>query len=943
MSGGKCSEGGRMPGFKNSFDALSFFQTKSGRVSCFDIVKLAHAGFENIHQMPFSIKILLENMTRNEDGETITAAHIENLARWTPGRTQSYEVPFMPARILLQDFTGVPAIADIAAMRDAARRLYGDALKVKLKIPADLVIDHSVQVDCFASKDALRRNMEKEFARNAERYRFLRWGHGSFENLKVVPPGTGIVHQVNLEYLAQIVFTQIMDSGPLAFPDTLVGLDSHTTMINGAGVLGWGVGGIEAEAVMLGRPYYLLSPEVVGLKLTGAIPEGATATDLVLTLTELLRKKGVVGKFVEFFGPGLSCLRLEDRATIANMAPEYGATMGFFPVDDETLKYLKITGRSADHMDVIERYLKAQGLFRTDDTPDPAYSETVIFDMADVRPCVAGPSRPQERILLSRMPASFMESTKDACEIGQNILENVLGEQQYWEDEGGSFTGPAGSDSDAVECTLPESSRGVVVRLINGKEFKLFHGSVIIAAIASCTNTSNPFVMIQAGLLAQKAVLRGLTSKPWVKTSLTPGSRVVTDYLAASGLLPWLEKLGFHPAAYGCATCIGNSGPIEEPIARAVLVNNLVAASVLSGNRNFGGRISPVTASNYLASPPLVVAYALAGNVGIDFDHEPLGYDTAGKPVFLADIWPSSEEVRQVVRAHILPDMFALAYRDAFQGPDLWQSLDVPRGALFSWNDGSTYIKSPPFFDLVVEEIPALNDIRGARVLALLGHSVTTDHISPAGAIPKDSPAGRYLMDKGVLPEDFNSFGSRRGNHDVMMRGTFGSIRLRNRLVPEITGGFTRYFPDGEMMSIYDAAMKYKRSDMPLIVIAGKDYGTGSSRDWAAKGVHLLGVRAVIAESFERIHRSNLICMGVLPLQFTPGENQETLNLDGTEIFDIAGIEKDFEPGKELLVRADKPDGKTIAFSAIARIDAPVELTYYQHGGILPYVLRNLK
>ncbi len=932
-----------MSSFKNSFGALSVLQTRSGPVSFFDISKPACAGFENIHRLPVSIRILLENLMRNEDGEAIAEDHIENLARWTPGRLQNHEVPFMPARILLQDFTGVPAIADIAAMRDAARRLYGDPLKVKLKIPADLVIDHSVQVDYCASKDALRHNMEKEFARNAERYAFLRWGGGSFENLRVVPPGMGIVHQVNLEYLAEIVFSKITEGGILAFPDTLVGLDSHTTMINGTGVLGWGVGGIEAEAVMLGRPYYLLSPEVVGLKLTGAMPEGATATDLVLTLTELLRKKGVVGKFVEFFGSGLSCLRLEDRATIANMAPEYGATMGFFPVDDETLNYLRITGRSPAKIDLIERYLKAQGLFRTAGTPDPEYSDTLEFDMGEVRPCLAGPSRPQERILLSRMPAAFMESTKDACEIGQSVSGNILGEQQHWENEGGSFTGPTGSDSDAAECTLPESTRGVVVRLINGKEFKLFHGSVIIAAIASCTNTSNPFVMIQAGLLAQKAVSRGLKTKPWVKTSLTPGSRVVTDYLSASGLLPWLEKLGFHPAAYGCATCIGNSGPIEEPIARAVLENNLVAASVLSGNRNFGGRISPVTASNYLASPPLVVAYALAGNVGIDFDREPLGYDVAGKPVFLSDIWPSSEEVRQVVCAHILPDMFARAYRDAFQGPDLWQSLDVPRGALFSWNDASSYIKSPPFFDLVAEKIPAVPDIRGARVLALLAHAVTTDHISPAGAIPKESPAGRYLIDRGVAPDEFNSFGSRRGNHDVMMRGTFGSIRLKNRLVPEVTGGFTRHFPDGEVMSIYDAAMKYKSSEIPLIVIAGKDYGTGSSRDWAAKGVRLLGVRAVIAESFERIHRSNLICMGVLPLQFTPGESQETLTLDGTEIYDIVGIEKDLEPGKKLLVRAEKPGGKTIAFSVIARIDAPVELTYYQHGGILPFVLRNLK
>jgi aconitate hydratase len=934
--------GGKMSGSIDSFETQSVLHTQNGPISCYDVGRLDRAGFTRIHQLPFSIKILLENLLRHENGETITADHIGHLARWSCAGNGNSEVPFMPARILLQDFTGVPAIADIAAMRDAAMRLYGDPMKVKLRIPADLVVDHSVQVDCFASTDALKNNMEKEFVRNAERYAFLRWGHASFKNLRVIPPGTGIVHQVNLEYLAKIVFVHDTPAGRMAFPDTVVGLDSHTTMINGAGVLGWGVGGIEAEAVMLGKPYYLIPPRVIGLKLTGEMPQTATATDLVLTLTELLRKKGVVGQFIEFFGEGLCRLHLEDRATIANMAPEYGATIGFFPVDEETLRYLRITGRKPEHVDLIERYLKAQGLFRTPDTPDPEFSEIVCFDMGDVQPCLAGPSRPQQRILLSRMSRAFTESTKDACEIGQITPDSLSGDAPFWEDEGGAFAGGSASDPDSSECGFPES-RGVVVRLINGKEFKLFHGSVIIAAIASCTNTSNPFVMVQAGLLAKKAVLRGLTPKPWVKTSLTPGSRVVTDYLIDAGLMQYLEKLGFHSVAYGCATCIGNSGPIEAPIARAITENHLVAAAVLSGNRNFGGRISPVTASNYLASPPLVVAYALAGNIGIDFDRQPLGYDPDGRPVYLKDIWPTSGEVRDTVAAHLLPEMFNRAYQDVFEGPDIWKSIDAPAEGRFAWNSDSTYIKPPPFFDSVSEDVPGLADIRGARVLALLGDGVTTDHISPAGAIAKDSPAGRYLTDRGIPPHEFNSFGSRRGNHDIMMRGTFGSIRLRNRLVSDMTGGWTRYFPEGKVMSIYDAAMTYKDAHTPLIVIAGKDYGTGSSRDWAAKGVKLLGVKAVIAESFERIHRSNLICMGVLPLQFKPGECHETLNLDGTETYDIAGIEKDFKPGKELLVRAETPDGKTIAFSAIARIDAPVELTYYQHGGILPFVLRTLE
>ncbi len=930
-----------MTGLKNRCGALAKLDTKTQSVFYYDINRLSDAGFDNIHRLPFSIKILLENVVRNEDGDVITETQVEQLARWRPDQTEKHEVPFMPARILLQDFTGVPAVADIAALRDAASRLYGDPLRVRLKVPAELVIDHSVQVDHFGSKEAKDLNVKKEFDRNAERYAFLRWGHHSFENLKVVPPDTGIVHQVNLEYLARVVFTQNRDGERLAFPDTLVGLDSHTTMINGAGVLGWGVGGIEAEAVMLGRPYYFMSPEVIGFKLTGRLPREATATDLVLSVTQVLREKGVVGKFVEFFGPGLNHLRLEDRATIANMAPEYGATMGFFPVDDETLKYLRFTGRSKSHIDLIERYLKTQGLFRTKETPDPEYTDTVVFDMGEVIPCIAGPRRPQERIPLNRLPAMLMEETKDACEIGQSFLENFLVEEHHWEDEGGLVV--ESSQSFAENCETPAPFRGVRVRLVNGREFKLFHGSVIIAAITSCTNTSNPLVMIQAGLLAKKAVEKGLKVKPWVKTSLAPGSKVVTDYLTASGLLPYLEKLGFHTVAYGCTTCIGNSGPIAEPISRAIQENNLMVASVLSGNRNFAGRISPFTQLNYLASPPLVVAYALAGNVGYHLENEHLGHDHDGYPVYLKDIWPSVEEIHEVVSEFISPEMFDKAYADVFDGSDLWQALDIPKGGVFQWNENSTYIKPPPFFQSVTQEVLPPKDIKGARVLALLGHTVTTDHISPAGAIPADSPAGRYLKEQGVSVADFNSFGSRRGNHEVMIRGTFGNIRLENRLVPDVAGGWTRYLSTGEQMPIYDAAMAYKDQGTPLLIIAGKDYGTGSSRDWAAKGTMLLGVRAVIAESFERIHRGNLVCMGVLPLQFKPGENQETLNLDGTETYDITGIENGLEPGGELPVRAVRSDGKTFEFSVITRIDAPVELTYYKHGGILPFVLRNLK
>ena len=928
-----------MAPFMDSFKTKSILSTSQGDAAYFDIQKLFLAGFENISKLPFSIKILLENLLRSENGESVTADHIRQTANWHTTKDEHPEVPLMPSRILLQDFTGVPAIADIAAMRDAAKRLYGDAMRVNLVIPSELVIDHSVQVDHFGTSSAFDQNVAKEYERNKERYQFLHWGHKSINNFKVVPPGTGIVHQVNLEYLGRVVFSTTMGDETLVFPDSLVGLDSHTTMINSIGVMGWGVGGIEAEAVMLGRPYYFSSPDVVGFKLTGMLPEGTTATDLVLSVTRILREKGVVGKFVEFFGPGISQLHLEDRATIANMSPEYGATMGFFPVDEVTMDYLRFTGRSEADIELIEKYLKAQGLFRTADTPDPEYSEVVTFDMGEVAPCIAGPSRPQDRIVLSRMSTEFVESTKNACEIGHNFMDGLEEHEEFWEDEGGSLVE---SDDIAADCEEPEKAFGVKVTLETGKQFKLFHGSILIAAITSCTNTSNPYVMVQAGLLAKKAVEKGLKVKPWVKTSLAPGSQVVKAYLIKSGLMPYLEKLGFHLVAYGCTTCIGNSGPIADPIATAVMDNQLVTASILSGNRNFSGRISPVTQNNYLASPPLVVAYAIAGNMGFDIMDEHLGHDENGNKVFFKDIWPSSDEVKAVVAANINPDMFKNIYKDVFKGSDLWTQLDTPEGAMFDWKPGSTYIKAPPFLEGITQDIEAVSDIKGARVLALFGDSITTDHISPAGAIPEDMPAGIYLKEQGVAPEDFNSFGSRRGNHEVMMRGTFGNIRLENKLVPDITGGWTNYFPEDKNMSIYDAAMKYKVQKTPLLVIAGKYYGTGSSRDWAAKGTLLLGVKAVLAESYERIHRSNLVCMGVLPLEFKPGDSWKSLGLDGSEIFDIQGIEKDLAPQQELPIKAEKSDGSVIEFNAMVRLDGQVELTYYKNGGILPYVLRNL-
>jgi len=880
-----------MTGSKNSFGAKSTLNTPVGQVNYFSLSKLADSGFTEIDRLPFSIKILLENLVRNEDGNIITTNNIENMARWNADASVCHEVPFMPARILLQDFTGVPSLVDLAGMREAAKRLQINPTKINPHIPVELVIDHSVQVDSFGSKESFEYNVEKEFERNFERYTFLRWGQKNFENFNVVPPATGIIHQVNLEYLARVIFIKNNGGQRTAFPDTLVGLDSHTTMINGIGVVGWGVGGIEAEAVMLGSPYYLLTPQVVGFQLTGELPEGTTATDLVLTITELLRKKGVVGKFVEFFGPGVNALSLEDRATIANMAPEYGATMGFFPVDDETIKYLRLTGRSEKVIPLIESYCKEQGLFRTAITEEPLFNDTIQLDMSNIEPSMAGPRRPQERIPLSKIKKTFINEFKEASSTDMSSLS---------------------------------------------------HGSVVIASITSCTNTSNPNVLIGAGLLAQKAVERGLSVKPWVKTSFAPGSKAVINYLEAAELMPYLEALKFHLVAYGCTTCIGNSGPLSKAVADAVKNHDLVVASVISGNRNFEGRISPLTRANFLASPALVVAFAISGKINIDFDKEPIAFDNNHRPVYLREIWPSTEEIKNTVKRVIRPEMYKKAYEDAFEGSNQWKTLPVPEGILFNWDPKSTYIKAPPFLKDINETIPELQDIKGAMTLALLGDSVTTDHISPAGAIPIDSPSGKYLIDQGLTPPEFNSFGSRRGNHEVMLRGTFGNIRLKNKLVPGIDGGWTVFLPDGQKMTIYEAAMEYQKESTPLLVIAGKNYGTGSSRDWAAKGTYLLGIKAVIAESFERIHRSNLICMGILPLQFKPGENHKSLSLDGTEIYEIAGIENKLEPLKELTAFAQGKDNKRTEFQVIARIDSPIELDYYRHGGILAYVLRRL-
>ena len=903
----------------NSFSAR---HTLSVSGQDYEIFRLTSLPADKIRRLPFSLKILLENLLRFEDGITVTSGDIEALINWDAAAQPDQEIAFRPSRVLMQDFTGVPAIVDLAAMREAMRKLGGDPARINPLQPAELVIDHSVQVDKSGSAAALAFNSEIEYLRNRERYQFLKWGQKAFDNFKVVPPETGIVHQVNLEYLARVVFSKDTNGTRQAFPDTLVGTDSHTTMINGLGVLGWGVGGIEAEAAMLGQPISMLIPQVVGFKLTGKLAEGATATDLVLTVTEMLRARGVVGKFVEFFGDGLGELPLADRATIANMAPEYGATCGIFPVDSETLTYLRLTGRPANLVALVEAYAKEQGMFREPGTNQAVYTDTLELDMGAVEPSLAGPKRPQDRIALKNAQVSF-NSSLDAF-----LSEREAGSRARMASQGGAA---------AVAVEAPPKHAAVAVE---GKDFQLKHGSVVIAAITSCTNTSNPAVMIGAGLVAKKAVARGLQSKPWVKTSLAPGSKVVTEYLNKSGLSEHLDLIGFNLVGYGCTTCIGNSGPLPPEISTAIKQGDLSVASVLSGNRNFEGRVHPEVRMNYLASPPLVVAYALAGTMDIDLVNDPIGEDLEGKPVYLRNIWPSRKEIHDTMASAVDSEMFRSSYEDVFSGNEQWTKLDAAASALFQWDADSTYVKHPPYFENMGPEPGAVSDVRGARVLALLGDSVTTDHISPAGAIKADSPAGRYLIEHGVEPKDFNSYGSRRGNHEVMMRGTFANVRLRNKLAPGTEGGWTQHIPDGEQMSIYDAAMKYRDEGTPLMILAGKEYGSGSSRDWAAKGPALQGVRAVIAESYERIHRSNLIGMGVLPLQFKAGENVESLGLTGRETYDIEGLGDG--SAKEVKVVATPDSGPAITFSATVRIDTPQEVLYYQNGGILHYVLRQM-
>ena len=915
---------------KDTFNARRTLSIGGRELNYASLEALDHQGL-SMSRLPYSLKILLENLLRREDGETVSAKDIEAVAKWDPLAEPSFEIAFMPARVLLQDFTGVPAVVDLAAMRDAMVSMGGDPRKINPLQPVELVIDHSVQVDEYGSAAALLINAEKEFERNHERYVFLRWGQRAFDNFRVVPPATGIVHQVNLEYLARVVMT---GEDGFAYPDTLVGTDSHTTMINGLGVLGWGVGGIEAEAAMLGQPISMLLPQVVGFRLRGKLAEGATATDLVLRVTELLRKRGVVGKFVEFFGPGLASLPLADRATIANMAPEYGATCGIFPVDEKSLEYLRFSGRPEETVELTEAYMKAQGLFHTADTPEAQYSDVLELDLATVEPSLAGPRRPQDRVPLSAVHTSFrqqLDSLK-AVKKAPAALLPVLG--------AGGGGGVAVAEAPvAVETSAVPASLG-------GEDFQLDHGSVVIAAITSCTNTSNPSVMLAAGLLAKKANERGLKVKPWVKTSLAPGSKVVTRYLQQAGVLDDLEALRFNVVGYGCTTCIGNSGPLPEAISKAVNDGALVAAAVLSGNRNFEGRINPDVRANYLASPPLVVAYAIAGRIDIDIHAEPLGTGRDGQPVFLRDIWPSSQEIEDTVRLALKAEMFRTEYADVFKGPEQWQTLPTPEGDTFAWEGDSTYVRLPPYFVDMPREPKAASGLSGARVLAMLGDSVTTDHISPAGSIKTKSPAGAYLLEHGVQVADFNSYGARRGNHEVMMRGTFANVRLRNALVPEIEGGFTRYLPTGEAMPIYDAAMKYKEDGTPLVIFAGEEYGTGSSRDWAAKGTRLLGVRAVIAKSFERIHRSNLVGMGVLPLELPDGESAASLGIQGDEVLEFPGlkelIEAPFAAGRtlDLVVREEGGGERTIKVRV--RLDTPKEVEYFRHDGILPYVLRQL-
>ncbi len=911
----------------------------------------------DIGRLPYSLRILLENLLRHEDGDTVRAQDVEALAGWDPDAEPSSEILWTPARVLLQDFTGVPAVVDIAAMRDAMADIGGDPGKVDPLLPADLVIDHSIIAEVAGVPDAFRRNADIEFSRNAERYAFLRWGQQAFDSLRVVPPNTGIVHQVNLEYLAQVVFADDGRTGTLrAYPDTLVGTDSHTPMVNGLGVLGWGVGGIEAEAAMLGQPLSMLIPRVVGFKLSGALPEGATATDLVLTVTEMLRHRGVVGKFVEFYGPGVANVPLANRATIGNMSPEYGSTCAIFPIDDETLRYLEFTGRPAETIALTEAYAREQGLFHDPAGPEPRYSETIELDLGTIVPSLAGPTRPQDRVRLDQAKASFRVALRrfvaddDADgpppDLPRDSVDEAVDETFPASDPPAAGTKdepePGTAETPAPGPLRDRVRTAVPVRLDDGSTFELDHGHVVIAAITSCTNTSNPSVMLAAGLLARNAVDRGLDAKPWVKTSLAPGSKVVVDYYERAGLTPYLEKLGFHLVGFGCTTCIGNSGPLLPEVSEAVNSNDLAVASVLSGNRNFEGRINPDCKMNYLASPPLVVAYALAGTVDVDLFTEPLGEDPDGKPVYLRDVWPTNEQIFAVTSDAVRRDMFTARYADVFSGEDRWQSLDIPTGDRFAWDERSTYVRKPTFLEGIDADPPGLADIRGARVLALLGDSVTTDHISPAGNIKADSPAGRYLQDHGVAPGDFNSYGARRGNHEVMVRGTFANIRLRNQLAPGTEGGVTVHFGDAdEQVSIYEASLRYQRDGVPLLVIAGKEYGSGSSRDWAAKGPLLLGVRAVLAESYERIHRSNLIGMGILPLQFADGESAESLGLTGREEFDVVGL-TDTADGAPLPAEVTVRAGVT-EFSARVRIDTPREADYFRHGGILPYVLRELR
>ncbi|HLN65083.1 MAG TPA: aconitate hydratase AcnA [Symbiobacteriaceae bacterium] len=879
------------------FKVKDTFETGSGKAVIYRLAGLEQAGVAKIEKLPFSIRVLLENLLRNCDGFLVTEEDIRTLAAWNPTKLPTKEIPFIPSRVILQDFTGVPVVADLAAMRNAVVKLGGKADQINPLVPVDLVIDHSVQVDAFGSDVAYQFNVDREYERNNERYVFLKWAQKAFQNFRAVPPGMGIVHQVNLEYLSPCVDLRTVDGEQVALPDTVVGTDSHTTMINGLGVLGWGVGGIEAEAAMLGQPSYMLVPEVIGFKLTGKLPEGATATDLVLTVTQMLRKKGVVEKFVEFYGPGLSQLSLADRATIANMAPEYGATMGFFPIDAITLEFLRQTGRSDEQVKLVESYCKAQGLFRSDATPDPEFTDSLELDLSTVVPSLAGPKRPQDRVTLAGVKESFHANWPDAVKGG-----------------------------------------GVAVATKTGVQ----HASVTIAAITSCTNTSNPSVMMGAGLLAKKAAEKGLTRKPWVKTSLAPGSRVVTDYLREGGVLGALESTGFHVVGYGCTTCIGNSGSLPDDVAADVQGNDLVVAAVISGNRNFEGRVNPLVKANYLASPMLVVAYALAGTVDIDLNNDPIGTGKDGQPVYLKEIWPTAEEIRQTINKALKPEMFKLQYGKVFEGDENWQKLQAPTGELYAWDVNSTYIQEPPYFKGMPEEAPGSADIKGAKVLAYVGDSVTTDHISPAGNIAKNSPAAEYLMKNGVQPADFNSYGSRRGNHEVMQRGTFANIRLKNVLADGKEGGYAKYLPTGEILSIWDAAVKYMNDGTPLIIVAGKDYGMGSSRDWAAKGVMLQGVKAVIAESYERIHRSNLIGMGVLPLVFKSGESLKTLGLDGTETYDVLGIGGELNARQDVAVVARKADGTAVKFTVTARLDTAVEIEYYKNGGVLQTVLRRL-